>query len=508
MIKMASLLSAVLLLCSGYVSGGDHTVEPTKSISGTVVLLSAETAVIEIAENPEVSQIKFSFEGTKLDPAAAVVGDEVELRYTGELVSADAGYMNVRSWRLQQHQMIAYVVSLDENQVVVHLRPEDPLAEQAEEVMFLRNNWNLQRDIGVQRRSAVSISYVRDVIPGDPPRIEAVSWEAAPKYDTMGGTNVLNGTLVSISKDTAVVEIEKDAMNPEVTQVKFSLNRFKLDSLAAVVGDAVTMIYADELIPSDVGNLDVLNWSLTKKTMIAYVVSMDENQVVVRLWSEDPLAEQAEEVMFLRSNENLQRDIGVQSRSAVSITYVRALLPGDPPRIEAVSWEAAPWYDVAGGELGARGTVVSISGDTVVVEIEENPLDPEVSQVKFSLDQNKLDPTEAGVGDEVVLIFLDELIPADVGNLDVRSWGLVQHELDAYVVSMDENQVVVRPMPGDPLAGQVEQLLFFRNNRDLQRDIGVQPGDAVSISYVRDVIPGDQPQIEAVSWGVYVDHEN
>ena len=64
---------------------------------------------------------------------------------------------------------------------------------------------------------------------------------------------------------------------------------------------------------------------------------------------------------------------------------------------------------------------------------------------------------------------------------------------------------VVGAVPEDPLAGQVEELMFLRNNRDLKRDIGVPVGDPVSVTYVRDVIPGEPPRIEAKDWGVYVD---
>ena len=39
----------------------------------------------------------------------------------------------------------------------------------------------------------------------------------------------------------------------------------------------------------------------------------------------------------------------------------------------------------------------------------------------------------------------------------------------------------------------------------MKRDIGVHVGDPVSVTYVRDVIPGNPPQIEAKNWGVYVD---
>lgn len=147
----------------------------------------------------------------------------------------------------------------------------------------------------------------------------------------------------------------------------------------------------------------------------------------------------------------------------------------------------------------ATGTVVAISEEAAVVEIAEHPL---ISDIRFSFENTLMDPNDAVVGDEVNLTYVRKLVPADLGETDVGSWCLTRKYLDGIVVSMDENQVVVRPLPEDPLAGQVEMLRFLRNNRDLQRDIGVQPGDVVGVAYVRDVIPGNPPQIEAVSWGV------
>ena len=97
------------------------------------------------------------------------------------------------------------------------------------------------------------------------------------------------------------------------------------------------------------------------------------------------------------------------------------------------------------------------------------------------------------------------LLPDSVGDTDVRSWGVAKKEMNGILLSLDESQVVVQPMPDDPLAGQVEELMFLRNNEDLKRDIGVSVGDSVSVTYVRDVIPGNPPQIEAKNWGVYVD---
>lgn len=149
-----------------------------------------------------------------------------------------------------------------------------------------------------------------------------------------------------------------------------------------------------------------------------------------------------------------------------------------------------------------RGTVVEVSGDRVVVAVPEDPL---VRQMAFSLEANRPDDSGVVVGDSVTILYAGPLLPDFVGDTDVRCWGLVRKEMDGILLSLDENQVVVQPMPEDPLAGQVEELMFLRNNRDLKRDIGVPVGDPVSVTYVRDVIPGEPPRIEAKDWGVYVD---
>lgn len=149
------------------------------------------------------------------------------------------------------------------------------------------------------------------------------------------------------------------------------------------------------------------------------------------------------------------------------------------------------------------GTVVEVSGDRVVVAVPDNVL---VHQISFSLERNKLSNYDGAVaGDSVVITYMGQLLPDSVGDTDVRSWALVSKDMDGILLSLDENQVVVQPMPDDPLAGQVEKLMFLRNNRDLKRDIGVSVGDSVSVTYVRDVIPGNPPRIEAKDWGIYVD---
>lgn len=150
-----------------------------------------------------------------------------------------------------------------------------------------------------------------------------------------------------------------------------------------------------------------------------------------------------------------------------------------------------------------RGTVVEVSGDRVVVAVPDNLL---VSQMAFSLERNKMRNYEGIVaGDSVVIVYMGQLLPDTIGDSDVRSWGLTSKEMNGILLSLDENQVVVQPMPDDPLAGQVEELMFLRNNEDLKRDIGVRVGDPISVTYVRDVIPGNPPQIEAKNWGVYID---
>lgn len=149
------------------------------------------------------------------------------------------------------------------------------------------------------------------------------------------------------------------------------------------------------------------------------------------------------------------------------------------------------------------GTVVEVSGDRVVVAVPDNVL---VHQISFSLERNKLSNYDGAVaGDRVVITYMGQLLPDSIGDTDVRGWGLVKKEMNGILLSLDENQVVVQPMTDDPLAGQVEELMFLRNNRDLKRDIGVHVGDPVSVTYVRDVIPGNPPQIEAKDWGIYVD---
>ena len=105
---------------------------------------------------------------------------------------------------------------------------------------------------------------------------------------------------------------------------------------------------------------------------------------------------------------------------------------------------------------------MAISEEMAVVEITDHPL---ISDIRFPFENTLMDPNDVVVGDQVNLTYVRKLVPADVGVTDVGSWCLTRKYLDGTVVSMDENQVVVRPLPEDPLAGQVETLRFLRNNR-------------------------------------------
>lgn len=96
MIDLATFFSAVLFLAAGYIPGEDHA----ECATGTVVAISEETAVVEIAEHPLISNIRFSFENSTMDPNEAVVGDQVNLTYVHNLVPADVGETDVGSWCL------------------------------------------------------------------------------------------------------------------------------------------------------------------------------------------------------------------------------------------------------------------------------------------------------------------------------------------------------------------------------------------------------------------------
>ena len=91
MMDLVTFVSAVLFLATGYIPGGDHA----ECATGTVVAISEEMAVVEITDHPLISDIRFPFENTLMDPNDVVVGDQVNLTYVRKLVPADLGETDV-----------------------------------------------------------------------------------------------------------------------------------------------------------------------------------------------------------------------------------------------------------------------------------------------------------------------------------------------------------------------------------------------------------------------------
>lgn len=152
-----------------------------------------------------------------------------------------------------------------------------------------------------------------------------------------------------------------------------------------------------------------------------------------------------------------------------------------------------------GDETILKGTILERQGDQVVVDLTEGPV---LEEVSFSLKENELDDFDLAAGDRIVLICEGEVHPSSSGTISPKGLGLAEESFHATLLSLDEEQAVVAPLPDEPLAQQAEEIAFPLTSlygASLQREFSV--GDEVSITYVRDLIPGDPPQLAVIDWG-------
>ena len=146
----------------------------------------------------------------------------------------------------------------------------------------------------------------------------------------------------------------------------------------------------------------------------------------------------------------------------------------------------------AGEEQGFAGEVLQISDAEVLVSVLPNdPLRAQATQVAF--------PLEATVGDTVTVVYLGPVTPGEPATVDARECGLLQKEFCGVIDRIGEGTAVIEPLATEEIAQEAQQLSI-----SLQQvgDKGFQVGDVVSVTYVRGVVPGSIPQVDARDWGL------
>ena len=160
--------------------------------------------------------------------------------------------------------------------------------------------------------------------------------------------------------------------------------------------------------------------------------------------------------------------------------------------------------DGGDGEVQVTGIILSIEDSVALLDVSQSHLSDDYDTISFSIagldDEGAYSPT---VGDTVTVYYFGPLQEGDPPVAEVHSWGMPSKELTGTLCSVDEAYAVIEPLDETirqeyPEIGFSLAYLTLRNLADK----GFQPGDALSILYIREIQPGDPAQIQVVDWGV------
>ena len=160
--------------------------------------------------------------------------------------------------------------------------------------------------------------------------------------------------------------------------------------------------------------------------------------------------------------------------------------------------------DGGDGEVQVSGTILSIENSVALLDVSQSHLSDDYDTISFSIvgldDEGVYSPT---VGDTVTVYYFGPLQEGDPPVAEVHSWGLPPKELTGTLLSVDETYAVIEPLD-EALRQEYPEIGFSLDYLTLRNlaDKGFQPGDALSILYIREIQPGDPAQIQVVDWGV------
>ena len=147
-----------------------------------------------------------------------------------------------------------------------------------------------------------------------------------------------------------------------------------------------------------------------------------------------------------------------------------------------------------GNETYFEGTIVEITDETVTVTpFETDRIYAQAAEIIFDLPPDG--PQDCTVGEEVGVMFQGKLGRGIPAKVDVIGWGPVDRSLTATILEIDGDTFLVAPQPGEPLAEETD-VIRFDDPYPAYTDGQLKPGDVISITYVRDLIPGDPPSLD------------
>lgn len=163
-----------------------------------------------------------------------------------------------------------------------------------------------------------------------------------------------------------------------------------------------------------------------------------------------------------------------------------------------------------GDEYCVTGTIAECSEERVAVEVTRmtdvnDTTDVSGTRVTFPLSETGVPPIDgAVVGDVVEVIYRGKLTPADKGDLNALGFNLATKELRATLQAFEPDYLLVSPLESDPLAQETE-VIKVQIDRDAPLKVrGADKGDTLLIPYVRELVPGSPPQVEAIDWMIEV----
>ncbi len=157
-----------------------------------------------------------------------------------------------------------------------------------------------------------------------------------------GDEYCVTGTIAECAEDRVVVEVtrmtdENDTTDVSGTRVTFPLSETDVPPIdGAVVGDVVEVIYRGKLTPSDKGDLDALGFNLATKELKATLQAVEPDYLLVSPLESDPLAQEAEIIQVQIDGDAPLKIRGADKGDTLLIPYVRELVPGSPPQVEAI----------------------------------------------------------------------------------------------------------------------------------------------------------------------------
>lgn len=254
---LALVLTLGMTLSLGSVSLAFDGTGGEAFLSGVLVQFEEEQAVVEVTGNnldlPAVgTEVTFPWDGSSGTQGKEIrVGDPVRVLYFPGSSQEDAQEIDARMVYLDTFSVQGTILSLTEDTALLQPLEEDPLFQQASQVRIPTTDLEGWDAAALEVGDLVEIAYVRGLQDGNPPTLEAVSWNYVPTAVSATVVEVINST-------TLVLRPEEGASLPGVEDLFQFENQIAFAYRDPAVGDTITVYYIREPIAGDPPSLQVV----------------------------------------------------------------------------------------------------------------------------------------------------------------------------------------------------------------------------------------------------------